>query len=73
MAGRTVAASVSGAVVVAHGGRSVSTEPVTRAQPAVLRMVPFVRAIRHGLRGSGWRCTVRDSSSAAGTASWLPR
>ncbi len=53
VAGRTVAASVSGAVVVAHGGRSVSTEPVTRTQPAVLRMVPFVRAIRHGLRGSG--------------------
>ena len=53
LAGRTVVATVSGAVVVAHGGRSVSTDPVTRVQPAVLRMVPFARAIRHALRGSG--------------------
>ena len=53
LAGRTVVATVSGAVVVAHGGRSVGTEPVTRAQPAVLRMLPFARAIRHALRGSG--------------------
>ena len=53
LAGRTAVATVSGAVVVAHGGRSVSTDPVTRVQPAVLRMVPFARAIRHALRGSG--------------------
>ena len=52
LAGRTAVASVSGAVVLAHGGRSVSTDPVTRVQPAVLRMVPFARAIRHAMRGS---------------------
>jgi hypothetical protein len=47
------AAGVSGVVVVAHGGRSVSSEPTTAVQPAVLRMVPLARAIRRGLRGSG--------------------
>jgi pimeloyl-ACP methyl ester carboxylesterase len=52
-AGRTTGTGVTGAVVVAHGGRSVSTEPATPAQPAVLRMVPLARAIRHALRGSG--------------------
>jgi pimeloyl-ACP methyl ester carboxylesterase len=46
-------AAVTGAVVVAHGGRSVSTEPVSSAQLAVLRMVPIARAIRHALRGTG--------------------
>jgi dienelactone hydrolase len=46
-------AGVSGAVVVAHGGKSVSTEPVTPLQPAVLRMVPLALAIRYALRGSG--------------------
>jgi pimeloyl-ACP methyl ester carboxylesterase len=47
------AAGVIGAVVVAHGGRSVSSEPTTALQPAVLRMVPLARAVRHALRGSG--------------------
>jgi alpha-beta hydrolase superfamily lysophospholipase len=47
------AAGVTGAVVVAHGGRSVSSEPTTALQPAVLRMVPLARAVRHALRGSG--------------------
>jgi pimeloyl-ACP methyl ester carboxylesterase len=47
------AAGVTGVVVVAHGGRSVSSEPTTPVQPAVLRMVPLARAIRHALRGSG--------------------
>lgn len=47
------AAGVCGAVVVAHGGRSLSTEPVSPLQPAVLRMVPLAGAIRHALRGSG--------------------
>ena len=38
---------------MAHGGKSVSTEPVTPLQPAVLRMVPLALAIRYALRGSG--------------------
>ena len=38
--------SVRGAVVVAHGGRPVSTAPTTAVQPAVLRMVPVAAAIR---------------------------
>jgi pimeloyl-ACP methyl ester carboxylesterase len=47
------AAGVTGVVVVVHGGRSVSSEPTTAVQPAVLRMVPLARAIRLALRGSG--------------------
>jgi len=47
------AAGVTGVVVVAHGGKSVSSEPTTAVQPAVLRMVPLARAIRRALRGSG--------------------
>ena len=47
------AAGVRGAVVVAHGGTEVSTEPVSPLDPAVLRMIPLALAIRHGLRGSG--------------------
>src|SRR5450756_2742465 len=47
------AAGVCGAVVVAHGGRSAGTEPVSPLDPAVLRMIPLARAIRHALRGSG--------------------
>jgi pimeloyl-ACP methyl ester carboxylesterase len=57
-AGPTAGTGVTGAVVVAHGGQSVSTEPVSPAQLAVLRMVPIARAIRHALRGTGvvvWR------------------
>jgi pimeloyl-ACP methyl ester carboxylesterase len=50
---RSAAAVVRGAVVVAHGGAEVSTEPVTPLDPAVLRMIPLAHAIRHGLRGSG--------------------
>jgi hypothetical protein len=49
----TKAAGVRGAVVVAHGGTEVSTEPVTPLDPAVLRMIPLALAIRHGLRGGG--------------------
>jgi pimeloyl-ACP methyl ester carboxylesterase len=48
-----VAAGVTGVVVVVHGGKSVSSEPTTAWQPAVLRMVPLARAVRHALRGSG--------------------
>jgi pimeloyl-ACP methyl ester carboxylesterase len=47
------AAGVTGVVVVAHGGKSVSSEPTTAVQPAVLRMIPLARAVRHALRGSG--------------------
>jgi len=53
MTDRAGRVAVTGAVVVAHGGRSVSTEPVSSAQLAVLRMVPIARAIRHALRGTG--------------------
>lgn len=45
--------TVTGVVVVAHGGQSSSTEPTTALQPAVLRMIPVAAAIRHALRGSG--------------------
>jgi pimeloyl-ACP methyl ester carboxylesterase len=40
-----------GVVVVAHGGQSVSTEPTTAYQLAVLRMIPLAAAIRHAVRG----------------------
>jgi len=43
----------AGAVVVVHGGRSVSSEPTTAVQPSVLRMIPVARAIRRGVRGTG--------------------
>jgi pimeloyl-ACP methyl ester carboxylesterase len=39
-----------GVVVVAHGGQSVSTEPTSAVQLAVLRMIPIERAIRHAVR-----------------------
>ena len=45
--------TVTGVVVVAHGGQSSSTEPTNALQPAVLRMIPVAAAVRHGLRGSG--------------------
>ena len=45
--------TVTGVVVVAHGGQASSTEPTAATQPAVLRMVPIAAAIRHALRGSG--------------------
>jgi pimeloyl-ACP methyl ester carboxylesterase len=52
--GETRAApGVCGAVVVAHGGKSVSTAPTSPLELAVLRMVPLARAIRRALRGSG--------------------
>jgi predicted esterase len=44
---------VTGIVVVAHGGQVSSTETTTAVQPAVLRMIPIVAAIRYALRGSG--------------------
>jgi alpha-beta hydrolase superfamily lysophospholipase len=38
---------------VAHGGKSIGTEPVTPFDLAVLRMVPLAHAVRQALRGSG--------------------
>jgi pimeloyl-ACP methyl ester carboxylesterase len=49
----SAAVGVRGAVVVAHGGTEVSTEPVTPLDPAVLRMIPLALAIRRALRGTG--------------------
>ena len=40
-----------GVVVVAHGGQSVSTEPTSAVQLAVLRMITIERAIRQAVRG----------------------
>ena len=39
-------------MLIAHGGRSQSTAPVTPYQPAVLRMIPIAGAIRRALPGS---------------------
>ncbi len=52
-AGPATVAGTSGVVVVAHGGRSVSTAPVTPGQGAVVRMVPVAWAIGRALHGSG--------------------
>jgi hypothetical protein len=46
-------AGIRGAVVVAHGGKSVSTEPTSPRELAVLRMLPLSNAIRRALRGYG--------------------
>jgi pimeloyl-ACP methyl ester carboxylesterase len=51
--GARAAGGARGAVVVAHGGTEVSSEPVTPFDPAVLRVLALALAIRHGLRGSG--------------------
>jgi pimeloyl-ACP methyl ester carboxylesterase len=46
-------AATRGAVVVAHGGQSVSTEPTGPRDLAVLRMLPLANFIRLALRGHG--------------------
>lgn len=46
---RPGAPPVSAAVLLAHGGRSKSTAPVTPYQPAVVRMIPLAAAIRRAL------------------------
>jgi dienelactone hydrolase len=46
-------AAPAGIVVVAHGGREVSTRSVTAVDPPVLRMIPVALAIRRAVRGSG--------------------
>ncbi len=45
--------TVTGVVVVVHGGQSASTESTNALQPAVLRMLPVAASVRHALRGSG--------------------
>jgi predicted esterase len=45
--------TVTGVVVVAHGGQASSTETTTAVQPAVLRIIPIAGAVRRALRGSG--------------------
>jgi pimeloyl-ACP methyl ester carboxylesterase len=52
-AGRAGAASISGVVVVVHGGQSLSTEPTSALQLSVLRMIPLAGAIRRAVRGTG--------------------
>ena len=47
------AEAITGIVVLAHGGRSVGTEPTSPFQLAVLRMIPLGQAIKYALRGSG--------------------
>jgi predicted alpha/beta-hydrolase family hydrolase len=42
-----------GIVLVAHGGSSVGTAPVTPAQLAVLRMIPLAGAIRRAVGADG--------------------
>ncbi|HEY0932459.1 MAG TPA: alpha/beta hydrolase [Trebonia sp.] len=42
-----------GIVLVAHGGTSVSTAPVTATQLAVLRMIPIAGAIRRAVGADG--------------------
>lgn len=44
---------VRGIALVLHGGRSVSRGPVRTAQPAVLRMLPFVSSLRRAAGGDG--------------------
>jgi hypothetical protein len=51
-------AATRAAVVVAHGGKSVSTDPAGPLELAVLRMVPLANAIDRALRGHG--VTVRQ-------------
>jgi pimeloyl-ACP methyl ester carboxylesterase len=46
-------AGIRGAVVVAHGGKSVSTALTSPLELAVLRMAPLANAIRRALRGCG--------------------
>lgn len=49
----TATQTVTGVVVVAHGGQDSSTEPTNALHPAVLRMIPVAAAVRNALRGSG--------------------
>ena len=51
--GARAGGGVRGAVVVAHGGTEVSTQPVSPLDPAVLRMIPIELTLRHALGASG--------------------
>ena len=51
--GKATSGTITGIVLVAHGGQASSTAPTSALQPAVLRMIPVGAAIRHALRGSG--------------------
>jgi pimeloyl-ACP methyl ester carboxylesterase len=44
---------VRGIVLVAHGGQSASTAPVTATQLTVLRMIPIATAIRRAVSAGG--------------------
>ncbi len=46
-------ATPAGIAVVVHGGREVSTQPVTMVDPAVLRMIPVTLAVRRAVGDSG--------------------
>jgi alpha-beta hydrolase superfamily lysophospholipase len=45
--------TITGIVLVAHGGQVSSSAPTSALQPAVVRMIPVGVAIRRALRGSG--------------------
>ena len=51
--GEAASGTMTGIVLVVHGGQASSTEPTSALQPAVLRMIPVAAAIRYALRGSG--------------------
>ena len=53
MADAATARAPRGFVLVAHGGQSNSTAPVSASQLAVLRMVPIAAAIRQAVSGDG--------------------
>jgi pimeloyl-ACP methyl ester carboxylesterase len=48
-----MADTARGIVLVAHGGQSASTAPVTPLQLAVLRMIPLAKAVTAAVRADG--------------------
>ena len=51
--GEATSGTITGIVLVAHGGQVSSAAPTSALQPAVVRMIPVGVAIRRALRGSG--------------------
>ena len=51
--GEATSRTITGIVLVAHGGQVSSSAPTSALQPAVVRMIPVGVAIRRALRGSG--------------------
>ena len=51
--GEATSGTITGIVLVAHGGQVSSSAPTSALQPAVVRMIPVGVAIRRALRGSG--------------------